>query len=116
MNNLDRGNSIMLVPGGAQESLLATTGRNELVLEKRRGFVKLALLTGASLVPVYSFGETDVFETVQLAEGSWMANLQLWLQKKLGFAIPLMFGRALTGGVGHKVGGFFICHSKSDIE
>lgn len=33
------------------------------VLRERRGFVRLALQTGASLVPVLAFGETDTFHT-----------------------------------------------------
>lgn len=33
------------------------------VLRNRKGFVRLALQTGASLVPVLSYGETDTFHT-----------------------------------------------------
>ncbi|CAE7233197.1 DGA1, partial [Symbiodinium sp. CCMP2456] len=32
-------------------------------------------------------------------------RIQLWLQKQLGFGIPFFFGRALTGGVLHRVFG-----------
>jgi len=30
----------------------------------------------------------------------------MWMQKKLGFGIPVFFGRALTGGVLHKLFGW----------
>ncbi|CAE7583083.1 DGAT2B [Symbiodinium natans] len=102
--NLARGPgaSVMIVIGGARESLETAPGTNKLILGNRKGFVKLALQRGASLVPVYSFGETDLF-------GVYASNrfrrLQLWLQKQLGFGIPFFFGRALTGGVLHRVFG-----------
>ena len=45
------------------QSLFAKPGANDLVLKRRKGFVKIALRTGASLVPVYSFGENATFRT-----------------------------------------------------
>ncbi|KDD73424.1 diacylglycerol acyltransferase, partial [Helicosporidium sp. ATCC 50920] len=60
---LRRGHSIAIVIGGGAESLYARPGRHELVLRRRQGFVKLALDTGASLVPVYCFGENNTFVT-----------------------------------------------------
>lgn len=96
-----KGRSVMLVVGGAAESLETNVGENNLVLQNRRGFVKMALKTGANLVPVFSFGENDIFEVVQF-EGKWK-QWQMYLQKKLGFAVPLFFGRALTGGLEHTV-------------
>jgi len=92
----------MLVVGGARESLETKPGHADLVLSKRKGFVKMALRTGASLVPVFSFGENDVFG-VYHSDGamSW----QLKMQKKLGFAVPFFFGRALTGGILHRLFG-----------
>merc|ERR1712084_131524 len=62
----------------------------------------MALCTGASLVPVYSFGETDVFG---VWENARLKRWQIVMQKKLGFAIPFFFGRALTGGVLHRIFG-----------
>lgn len=57
---LGKGNSIAIVVGGAAESLAAHPGTNDLTLKKRFGFVKIAIREGASLVPVFSFGENDV--------------------------------------------------------
>lgn len=103
--NLSRGNgaSVVVVVGGAAESLKAEPGCNDLVLKDRKGFVKCALRSGASLVPVYSFGECDIYQVKHL-EGT-ARQLQMALQKKLGFALPLFFGRALSGGIAHKLFG-----------
>ncbi|KAJ9054130.1 diacylglycerol O-acyltransferase 1 [Entomophthora muscae] len=51
------GNGCVIVVGGAQESLSAKPELVDLVLAKRYGFVKLAIQTGSSLVPVFAFGE-----------------------------------------------------------
>ena len=55
-----RGRAIVLVLGGAAESLNAHPGRLELVLRGRKGFVRIALQTGASLVPCLAYGENDL--------------------------------------------------------
>lgn len=100
--NLSRGpgSSIMIVVGGARESIETAPGHADLVLEGRKGFVKLALRKGASLVPVFSFGENDVFGVYQSGK---VKQFQIQMQKKMGFAVPLFFGRALTGGLLHRV-------------
>ena len=50
------GNAIILVPGGAAEALVSEPGTCDLLLGRRKGFVRVALLSGASLVPVFLFG------------------------------------------------------------
>ena len=84
----DNGLSAMLVVGGAEEALHAYPGSTSLVLEKRRGFVKMALETGAQLVPVYIFGENDLFDRIP-----GLQKLQRWLQQKMTFAMPLFYGK-----------------------
>ena len=54
------GEAITIVIGGAAESLSAHPGTADLTLKKRFGFIKMAIREGAELVPVFSFGETDV--------------------------------------------------------
>ena len=49
--------AMVVVVGGAAESMLAHEGHIELVLKHRRGFVREAILADASLVPVLGFGE-----------------------------------------------------------
>ena len=57
-NGEGMGRGITIVVGGARESLDAQPHSLRLVLKRRKGFVKLAIRTGADLVPVLSFGGT----------------------------------------------------------
>lgn len=54
-NAIKRGFSLALVPGGATEALFSSPRQDVLYLKKRKGFIKLAIETGCSLVPVFSF-------------------------------------------------------------
>ena len=95
---LARGTSVMLVVGGAAESLLSTPGSTDLVLLSRQGFVRLALQAGAALVPVYGFGEVELFGLVQPTP--LLRALQVALAKVTAFTVPLFYGRGLWDGVG----------------
>jgi 2-acylglycerol O-acyltransferase 2 len=86
------GNALMLVLGGAKESLDAHPGTANLTLATRKGFVKIALETGAHLVPVFGFGENELFEQTEI---SWLRELQNKMQAKMGFAIPFFHGRGV---------------------
>lgn len=90
-----KGNSIILVLGGAKESLDSRPGTYDLTLNERKGFVKIALRHGAALVPVFSFGENDVFDQVSNPRGSKLRQIQEKLLKQMGFALPLFSGRGM---------------------
>lgn len=86
------GESVVLVVGGAEESLLAKPHTNDLLLSKRKGFVKIALRHGCPLVPVFAYGENDVYGN--LADTyPWLKPYLLKAQKVMGFAFPLIHGR-----------------------
>lgn len=80
---------------GAQESLAAHSGTYDLTLKKRKGFVEVALTRGASLVPVFAFGENDLFDQVPNPEGSWVRHVQQWMTRTAGFTLPLFHGRGI---------------------
>jgi len=52
------------VIGGANEAMDAVPGLHKLTLKNRKGFVKIALKTGADLVPIYAFGENELFRQI----------------------------------------------------
>lgn len=94
--------SVCLVPGGAKESLAIDFSGNKinLVLKNRKGFVKMALANTrkgrrTALVPIFSFGENELYKVVKAKEGSFLRNVQLWLKNNIGFTIPIFFGRGI---------------------
>lgn len=133
------GSSILLVLGGAKESLDAHPHRDYELTLHRKGFVKgeqrqrrstfavstcpatllftshslvahccsffllllsclcvsVALENGADLVPVFSFGENDIWDQADNPRGSRLRKLQERLQQKLGFALPVVKGRGI---------------------
>ncbi|KAK9845447.1 hypothetical protein WJX81_006629 [Elliptochloris bilobata] len=89
------GNAIVLCVGGAREALLAEPGTFEIVLGKRLGFVRVAVQTGASLVPVLSFGENNLFATYRPDRASRLAKVQSWLLRVVGLGFPVIRGTGL---------------------
>lgn len=93
---LERNHSICIVVGGARESLMSSIGSVDLVLKRRKGFIRLALESGnVSLVPVFGFGETDCYNIVHTSENSFSHKVQLWMKKNYGFTIPIFYARGL---------------------
>lgn len=112
------GKVAVLVVGGAAEARYAIPdGDYNIVLKNRKGFVKIALKNGTPLVPVFSFGEIDIFNQLQIPEGSLLSKIQDYLKKltRILFIIPVgrgffqhSFGiiphrRPITLVVGHPI-------------
>ena len=100
------GNAVAIVVGGAREALNAHGGgRYELCLSTRKGFVREALRAKAQLVPVFAFGENDVFTTP--APGSVLARVLSAAQRAglrlYGYSLPFFWGTLpytpIPGGV-----------------
>ncbi|XP_049644126.1 2-acylglycerol O-acyltransferase 3-like [Suncus etruscus] len=89
------GQAVIILIGGAHESLDAIPGVHRLTLRNRKGFVRLALRHGASLVPVYSFGENDVFRVKRFEEGTWQYAAQVTFKKITGISPCIFWGRSL---------------------
>lgn len=89
------GSTLTIVVGGAAESLSAHPGTADLTLRRRLGFIKLAMRNGADLVPVFSFGENDIFEQIANDKGTTLYAIQKRFQKAFGFTLPLFHGRGI---------------------
>eukprot|EP00929_Paragymnodinium_shiwhaense_P018216 TRINITY_DN12840_c0_g1_i4.p1 TRINITY_DN12840_c0_g1~~TRINITY_DN12840_c0_g1_i4.p1 ORF type:complete len:177 (+),score=42.81 TRINITY_DN12840_c0_g1_i4:214-744(+) len=88
-------NCLTLLPGGIAEMFYGAHGEEQIILKKRLGFCKIALQTGASLVPVYAMGTNDVY-TRYFSHKSLAAKISSAIQTSLcpwtdRFGIPLGF-------------------------
>ena len=89
------GTALVVVVGGAEESLMVVEGGMRIVLEKRKGFVREAIAAGACLVPVLAYGENDVYKVSERDPHSTEARLLALVRRHLGFAIPRFHGRTI---------------------
>lgn len=94
-NGEGMGRAVTIVIGGARESLDAKPHSLRLVLKSRKGFVKLAIRTGADLVPVLAFGENELYEQVDSVEHPWIHKMQMVIKKAMGFTVPLFHARGI---------------------
>jgi len=85
---LSEGFSTLILVGGEQEQVRARPGDHTIYLKRRKGFVRLALEHGCALVPVYAWGENDLYYT-----SSFLLGLRIWIVKTFRVAIPLFIGR-----------------------
>nr|XP_028560065.1 2-acylglycerol O-acyltransferase 3-like [Podarcis muralis] len=89
------GHAVAIVVGGESEMLDSFPGEQHIRLHGRKGFVRLALQHGADLVPVYTFGENDIYRQIRFPEGSFARRFQLGFKQLIGFAPCLFSGRGL---------------------
>lgn len=90
------GNSICIVVGGAPEAFDAHPNEDYILIVKPRlGFIKLALRTGSSLIPVFAFGENNLFYQVSNSPGSMLRKIQEKIQSTIAFAPALFYGRGI---------------------
>eukprot|EP00121_Abeoforma_whisleri_P001591 Awhi_evm1s1420 len=80
------GQTIVIPLGGAPEALEAKPDTYDIILADKKGFVKVALVNGASLVPVFGFGENNLYTQKPNERGSEMRDWQEKILKLTSFA------------------------------
>lgn len=76
-------NVLTLLPGGIAEMFYGID-EEQIILSKRKGFCKIALQTGASLIPCYTLGANQIYNRYW-GPDSFMAKLSSKIQTSLVF-------------------------------
>jgi len=76
---VDRGSSVSILAGGVAEIFLSSKNEEKIFLKERKGFIRIALQRGLSLVPVYHFGNTQLYDYYGLSALSRRSRLSLLL-------------------------------------
>jgi hypothetical protein len=94
LKHLQEGHTIGISTGGVAEVFHTNKEDECVLLKERKGMIKLAIRTGAELVPCYVFGNTKLLGC-WAGEGLplWGQNLMERFSRKVGFATVLIFGR-----------------------
>jgi len=82
---LSKGRSLALQPGGLPEQIVTDHRKERLVFPPNLGFCRLALKHGTDMLPIYVFGENQVFTTYQ-----WGRETTRALFRRFGVAVPLI--------------------------
>eukprot|EP00520_Triparma_pacifica_P007668 CAMPEP_0118667098 /NCGR_PEP_ID=MMETSP0785-20121206/19593_1 /TAXON_ID=91992 /ORGANISM="Bolidomonas pacifica, Strain CCMP 1866" /LENGTH=241 /DNA_ID=CAMNT_0006561505 /DNA_START=219 /DNA_END=944 /DNA_ORIENTATION=+ len=77
--------SVVIYIGGIAELFKSSRKEERLYLSKRKGFIKLALTTGADIIPLYLLGNTD---TLTVVKNGPLATLS----RKMGVSITYFWG------------------------
>eukprot|EP00966_Prymnesium_polylepis_P129819 3002085-Prymnesium_polylepis.1 len=85
------GRSVVLNPGGVWEQVNTSHEREALYVQPSLGFIRLALRHGTPLLPMYGFGETQLWRT----HGAFLKHRQ-WAAEHLRVGLPLVSGRLGT--------------------
>ncbi|GMR43059.1 hypothetical protein PMAYCL1PPCAC_13254 [Pristionchus mayeri] len=93
----EKGQAVSITIGGLNEAIVAAPGQYYLKLKDRKGFAKLALTEGADLVPMFHFGENEMYEAVEGICPIRLRNMQARLLRTFGFCPPLLIGRSMLG-------------------
>lgn len=78
-NALQTNGCVLLTPGGQLEMTYSSRRSvSQTIVTSHKGFLRIALEMGASVTPVYSFGETAIFDNLWCPQ-----SIQRWIVRKL---------------------------------
>lgn len=89
------GNLLTICVGGLAEADLSDMEVLKVMVAKRKGFVKKALIHGAHVIPCIAFGENSVFTKIDYPEKSFMYRFETSWHKLFGFKHPTYHGRSI---------------------
>lgn len=81
-------NNVVIMPDGVIGAYYSHCKQEIAYVKQRKGFIKIALETGTSIVPVYNFGHTQLFDVYPSGPHSFLVKLS----RKIGFAIVTFLG------------------------
>tara|TARA_Y100000816_G_C25976899_1_gene509974 strand:+ start:47 stop:913 length:867 start_codon:yes stop_codon:yes gene_type:complete len=76
--------SIALFVGGAEESKFSNYGNINIIVKSRRGFLKLAIDNNLTIVPIYTFGNNNIYKSYDYD----FLNICYYFKKITGFWFP----------------------------
>ncbi|OLQ07977.1 Acyl-CoA wax alcohol acyltransferase 2 [Symbiodinium microadriaticum] len=91
---LSQGATVAVNPGGLYEQVATDANQERLFFPANLGFVRLAIQHGTPLLPIYCFGENQLFRTAE-----WVRNINHFLYRKFkvgNFLILGLFGIPVT--------------------
>lgn len=93
-----KGQVCCIIVGGSKEMTYTLHGDTYfLIMKSRKGFIRVALETGTPLVPVFSFGENDLYITKHVNETNhpFFYKVQNIFKQITGIGLPYFRGRGL---------------------
>lgn len=89
---LQKGWTVIVIPGGAREALYSNPDVDWLDLRRKLGFVRLAMKYGVKLVPCYSFNEVDYLTQVPVnSVPTLLQLLRSAFQQTFGISLPFLY-------------------------
>ncbi|RAH51499.1 Diacylglycerol acyltransferase family [Aspergillus brunneoviolaceus CBS 621.78] len=87
------GRAITITVGGSREYNIAKPGTMGVVVKIRKGFVRVAVQTGADLVPVIAFGENELFDRVDVNSSTALGLVARAWEFAVGHRVAFSTGR-----------------------
>ena len=86
VSEIEKGNSVALIIGGIEELYQTKTGKINLVIDKRKGYIRLAKKTNIPIQPLLTIGENDLFP---FSDNAVWKNFEKFLYDWFHIALPL---------------------------
>lgn len=85
---LEKGNSVAIQPGGIAEQVNTDDQQETVFFPAKLGFIRIALKHGVPLLPIYAFGENQLYTTTKTVR-----SINMWLYKTFSVGSLFQWGR-----------------------